>query len=690
MRLINAITLDFHEYMDDRHRSPYAILSHTWGAAEEEVTHAEWKVLRQHAIRTKRGAVKIVQACERDETGYDVFILLESMSPGPEHDMNMGPFPEWYNLFIASRWFTRGWTLQELIAPRRISFFAYGWIDIGSGLNLARLVTKASRIPMLVLQGDHRLTDYSVAQRMSWASRRVTTRVEDRAYCLLGIFGVNMPLLYGEREAAFIRLQEEILRSSADLSILAWDYSRHELSEPNGYLLSPSPAFFAMSAHIRARGPTTITISNSGFGVNIPVGCPTTFRGDLLVLNCYDTRYPSFNLALSAQCAQRDGGLVGESTTWSANCPPRLHLVRHAAKIVRKDVSITRAQALPHQYARQAELLLNLLLVQGKQPEQRLPLLRLEQLHPQQRWDFEALSYNAPLPQSNDIIREVEVDGYSVMSVRPWFALSESTVDAEAATWWTITVSFSLAKVKPMTASTPHTHYLRNGVISLRMMRHEGSSVMSLGSPQPEHNFGIDKKCGVCSEAPHIVLGKTSCVLVHWQDATLVFTGLSSSVVTFDILITGEHTMGLTITVRKARERDLVKRNQPWSRRLRNAIGSLLIWVEDLFPVSGEDSAGRITNPGFLAVARLAHRVIVSAIRAILTLLVFGFGVLGFFAGIAERLDPVRKRLPRPWHYTQWLKRRRIWATGTPLNSKDLGGWYVEQSELAVLRGHET
>jgi len=127
-------------------------------------------------------------------------------------------------LLICSR-FTRGWTPQELIAPQCM-FFLDSWWHTN-----ARGSTKASMIPLLtditnidvhLLDGSRLLSSFSVAQKMSWAASRKTTRVEDIAYSLLGIFDLSMPLLYGEGNRAFYRLQEAIMHSTPDLSILAW------------------------------------------------------------------------------------------------------------------------------------------------------------------------------------------------------------------------------------------------------------------------------------------------------------------------------------------------------------------------------------------------------------------------------------------------------------------------------------
>lgn len=124
------------------------------------------------------------------------------------------------------RWFQRGWTLQELIAPPKIIFFSRNWNQIGPHRRLVSLISSITGIGIEVINHDMPISAMTVAARMSWASRRKTTRTEDMAYCLLGIFEVNMPLLYGEGDRAFLRLQEEIMKVHGDLSLFAWGLDR--------------------------------------------------------------------------------------------------------------------------------------------------------------------------------------------------------------------------------------------------------------------------------------------------------------------------------------------------------------------------------------------------------------------------------------------------------------------------------
>lgn len=119
------------------------------------------------------------------------------------------------------RWFTRGWTLQELIAPRDIQFFSMDWRKVSSKEQLRGVLSSITGIDEHILRGGS-LADVSLARKMSWAARRKTSRPEDIAYCLLGIFDVNLPLIYGEGLKAFRRLQEVILNTTHDQSLFAW------------------------------------------------------------------------------------------------------------------------------------------------------------------------------------------------------------------------------------------------------------------------------------------------------------------------------------------------------------------------------------------------------------------------------------------------------------------------------------
>ncbi|EIW53611.1 uncharacterized protein TRAVEDRAFT_133239, partial [Trametes versicolor FP-101664 SS1] len=124
--------------------------------------------------------------------------------------------------FSQSRWHKRGWTLQELIAPERVVFLSVSWSYLGTRMGLASTLAQITGIDFDILTGRATMHSASVARRMAWAAKRETTRVEDRAYCLMGIFNIHMSPIYGEGLNAFLRLQEAIIRTIPDQSVFTW------------------------------------------------------------------------------------------------------------------------------------------------------------------------------------------------------------------------------------------------------------------------------------------------------------------------------------------------------------------------------------------------------------------------------------------------------------------------------------
>lgn len=224
---------------------------------ESQGTVAEsWLLRNSLRLRNKKGHVKIQGFCEvarrHDFTWVWVDTCCIDKTSSAELSEAINSMYLWYNqaatcyVYLAdveslsprwyldeeswdtvyrSRWFDRGWTLQELLAPRDMDFFANDWFDLGSKTSLEALIIKRTGIPKDALIGKP-LGYFSIAERLSWAAFRETTRKEDIAYCLLGIFDIQMPLLYGEGgEGAFRRLQEELWRRSDDFTLLLWDNS---------------------------------------------------------------------------------------------------------------------------------------------------------------------------------------------------------------------------------------------------------------------------------------------------------------------------------------------------------------------------------------------------------------------------------------------------------------------------------
>lgn len=208
--------------------------------------------------------------------------------------------------FRKSRWFTRGWTLQELLAPSHLVFYDKTWGAIRDDTRLPQIVSEVTNIQKCyikcfsqrenaqMIRNAPTIRNASMALCMSWASNRTTSRKEDMAYCLLGLLGVTMPLLYGEGERAFTRLQEEIMRSTYDHTILAWGlglpYDNTETLQP--VCLAPSPVAFAAWDHeIKhyTRGDHYLQ-TNLGIRIDLPIiRLPRVNRNDnlgLAILDC--------------------------------------------------------------------------------------------------------------------------------------------------------------------------------------------------------------------------------------------------------------------------------------------------------------------------------------------------------------------------------------------------------------------
>jgi len=173
--------------------------------------------------------------------------------------------------FVNCKWPTRGWSLQELIAPQHLEFYDQNWIKRTTKLESRAVLTAATGLSEDVLEDSALLARVPVAQRMSWVSRRQTTRLEDMAYCMLGIFDINMPLIYGEGEKSFLRLQEEIAKQNSDLSLFAWKAPPPEQSSDDHNfrgIFARSPKEFADCHQMNFRNVVNsykeFTITNRG------------------------------------------------------------------------------------------------------------------------------------------------------------------------------------------------------------------------------------------------------------------------------------------------------------------------------------------------------------------------------------------------------------------------------------------
>lgn len=342
MRLLNVRTRRLEEHFGDQ-IPPYAILSHTWGT--EEITY---KHFQSSGYASIHGYDKIDGCCRRAEGDGLTYVWVDTCcidkSSSAELSEAINSMYEWYersavcyvylsdvphgdtpyeldSAFRASRWFTRGWTLQEFLAPRKLIFFNHKWtrcfstditrprdkteqtmMDLSytfrwTEQQLTGLLSEITRIGITIVStGNFEST--TMAQRFSWAAHRETTRVEDMAYCLLGILGVKMPLLYGEGEAAFQRLQETAINTRIDQSYLCWGlgmaWPQIEATQKAHHVLASSPLVFQHCGGLRSLveddtdALRTQSVINQGLQLEVDL-LPVSQGGSvfLALLACY-------------------------------------------------------------------------------------------------------------------------------------------------------------------------------------------------------------------------------------------------------------------------------------------------------------------------------------------------------------------------------------------------------------------
>ncbi|KAI3328551.1 HET-domain-containing protein [Ustulina deusta] len=275
----------------------YAILSHTW---EEDELVYEDIIYGTEESKSKTSRNKVRMVCDIAAQDNYEYVWIDTCCidkrSSAELSEAINSMFDWYrdanvsyaylvdaadNLttewgkarFSNSRWFRRGWTLQELLAPREIEFFSGSWTPIGNKRTLSMLLAEITGIDVEILMDQKPLSSASIARRMSWAAKREVSRPEDMAYCLMGVFSVSMPMLYGEgAEKAFLRLQEELMKGSDDQSLFAWASPSSPPQRRFG-LLAPSPSSFLYSHSIipyedwEPRSPYTMT--NRGLRIDL-------------------------------------------------------------------------------------------------------------------------------------------------------------------------------------------------------------------------------------------------------------------------------------------------------------------------------------------------------------------------------------------------------------------------------------
>ncbi|KAF2652559.1 HET-domain-containing protein, partial [Lophiostoma macrostomum CBS 122681] len=275
------------EYIGSEKVPDYAILSHTWG--EQEVifddlknlnntgdiaakSKAGWDKIRFCAQQTKRDGLDHfwVDTCCIDKSNSQelqeainsmfrwyqsakkCYVYLSDVECNTP-DADSKSCRRWKPAFRKSRWFTRGWTLQELLAPASVAFYSKEGELLGDKHSLKDTIHEITGIPVKALSGS-RLSDFSVDDCFSWAENRQTTREEDRAYCLLGIFGVHLPLIYSEgEENALDRLRDAIATKESKRRSRSQE---ERLGKICSWLSAPDPSTNYHKAHKQRQAET--------------------------------------------------------------------------------------------------------------------------------------------------------------------------------------------------------------------------------------------------------------------------------------------------------------------------------------------------------------------------------------------------------------------------------------------------
>ena len=243
MRLLRRVSSDefTFEHNDSEGTPPYAILSHTWGSDAEEVTLDD---VKGGTGKNKPGFDKVrfcskqartdglhhfwIDTCCIDKTDQaelshsiqsmfrwyrqaaQCYVYLSDVSTPCAQGQGEVDASSWESAFHKSYWFTRGWTLQELLAPDLVEFFSREGMKLGDKMSLKHQIHRVTGIPKKVLEGAA-LSEFSVNEKLLWREGRRTKKEEDGAYSLLGIFDVYLAPVYGEGAAgAFRRLMDEI------------------------------------------------------------------------------------------------------------------------------------------------------------------------------------------------------------------------------------------------------------------------------------------------------------------------------------------------------------------------------------------------------------------------------------------------------------------------------------------------
>lgn len=320
MHLLNTSTLKLKDFI--KAIPDYAILSHTWN--DEEVTFDD--IDKPHAVSMK-GYEKISRSCKQAlKDGFEwiwVDTCCIDKKSSAELSEAINSMYDWYwraevcyayledvqdssepvthVQFSGSRWFRRGWTLQELLAPGVVEFYSATWSRLGTKSSLAKQIEKITCVDSEFLLDRRTISTAWMGTKLGWAAFRETTREEDIAYCLLGLVQVNMPMLYGEGPRAFYRLQLEILKQTRDHTVFTWEpglVSAGPLktaAKDQWGLLAPSPDMFgtdrasALTPFVSHEELRQLTHEMTNIGIRLTLPCIRQNDGRVLaILSCQD------------------------------------------------------------------------------------------------------------------------------------------------------------------------------------------------------------------------------------------------------------------------------------------------------------------------------------------------------------------------------------------------------------------
>ncbi|KAI0509022.1 hypothetical protein F5B22DRAFT_638388 [Xylaria bambusicola] len=336
MRLLHTTTFELRNGEQGSFRQEgYAILSHRWIGLE--ITFDE---LKNYTVELRTGsrplsspqADKIRGACEAARNQGISWMWIDTCcinkNSATEESESINSMFKWYreaNLCITyladvktdarhpatspsifkrtyseepSEWFSRGWTLQELLAPQQMQFYDMNWKYMGTKMELSSALAQVTGISAHYLTGTQNFREACIAVKMSWMATRTTTREEDMAYSMLGIFGITMTPQYGEGQGAFMRLQEALMTTYLfDESIFAWTMPDPESGVRHGIrkdkwqagewgLLAPSPEWFRESGDIVTNNEqmATRSFTMTPQGMRAPIR-RAVYTGDMKALH---------------------------------------------------------------------------------------------------------------------------------------------------------------------------------------------------------------------------------------------------------------------------------------------------------------------------------------------------------------------------------------------------------------------